>query len=121
GGHPDRALLPTVTGPLHNHRRPDATTTRQRRRTNAACTQVLESAAIRTGTLLDEITSQVDDALETLRALARRIFPPVLAIGFGTSSVTDWCSAHRCWARRCSLGQAINTPTVDGTPSARSH
>ena len=34
---------------------------------------------VRTGTLLDEISSQVDDALETLRALARGIFPPVLA------------------------------------------
>jgi signal transduction histidine kinase len=41
--------------------------------------QVLDSAPVRTGTLLDEIGSQVDDALETLRALARGIFPPVLA------------------------------------------
>jgi signal transduction histidine kinase len=41
--------------------------------------QVLDSAPIRTGTLLDEISSQVDDALETLRTLARGIFPPVLA------------------------------------------
>jgi signal transduction histidine kinase len=41
--------------------------------------QVLESAPLRTGALLDEISTQVDDALETLRALARGIFPPVLA------------------------------------------
>ena len=41
--------------------------------------QVLDSAPMRTGTLLDEISAQVDDALETLRALARGIFPPVLA------------------------------------------
>jgi signal transduction histidine kinase len=41
--------------------------------------QVLDSAPVRTGTLLDEISSQVDDALETLRTLARGIFPPVLA------------------------------------------
>jgi signal transduction histidine kinase len=41
--------------------------------------QVLDSAPVRTGILLDEISSQVDDALETVRALARGIFPPVLA------------------------------------------
>ncbi len=41
--------------------------------------QVLESAPVRAGTLLEEISAQVDDALETLRGLARGIFPPVLA------------------------------------------
>src|SRR5205814_1058984 len=41
--------------------------------------QVLDSAPVRAGALLDEISSQVDDALETLRTLARGIFPPVLA------------------------------------------
>src|SRR6185437_15586072 len=41
--------------------------------------QVVDSAPIRTGMLLDEISAQVDDALQTLRALARGIFPPVLA------------------------------------------
>jgi signal transduction histidine kinase len=41
--------------------------------------QVLESTPVRTGTLLDEISSQADDALETLRNLARGIFPAVLA------------------------------------------
>ena len=41
--------------------------------------QVLDSAPVRTGALLDEINAQVEDALETLRTLARGIFPPVLA------------------------------------------
>ncbi len=41
--------------------------------------QVLESAPVRTGTLLDEISAQADGALETLRDLARGIFPAVLA------------------------------------------
>jgi signal transduction histidine kinase len=41
--------------------------------------QVLDSAPVRTGALLDEINAQVEDALETLRALARGIFPSVLA------------------------------------------
>jgi len=41
--------------------------------------QVLAASPVRTGTLLDEISAQVDDALETLRTLARGIFPPVLA------------------------------------------
>jgi signal transduction histidine kinase len=41
--------------------------------------QVLETAPARTGTLLDEISAQADDALDTLRNLARGIFPAVLA------------------------------------------
>ena len=41
--------------------------------------QILETAPLRTGTLLDEISAQTDDALETLRDLARGIFPAVLA------------------------------------------
>src|SRR5207302_1379966 len=41
--------------------------------------QVLDLAPVRTGALLDEISAQVEDALETLRTLARGIFPPVLA------------------------------------------
>ena len=41
--------------------------------------QVLDSAPARTGTLLDEISVQANDALETLRDLARGIFPAVLA------------------------------------------
>jgi signal transduction histidine kinase len=41
--------------------------------------QVLETAPVRTGALLEEISAQADDALETLRDLARGIFPAVLA------------------------------------------
>ena len=41
--------------------------------------QVLDTAPARTGSLLDEISGQVDEALDTLRTLARGIFPPVLA------------------------------------------
>src|SRR5207302_934837 len=36
-------------------------------------------APMRTGTLLEEISAQAEDALETLRDLARGIFPAVLA------------------------------------------
>jgi signal transduction histidine kinase len=41
--------------------------------------QVLETAPARTGTLLEEISAQAEDALETLRDLARGIFPAVLS------------------------------------------
>src|SRR6266545_8246689 len=41
--------------------------------------QVLDSAPVRVGALLDEISAQTDDALETLRDLARGIFPVLLA------------------------------------------
>jgi signal transduction histidine kinase len=41
--------------------------------------QVLETAPARTGTLLEEISAQAEDALKTLRDLARGIFPAVLA------------------------------------------
>jgi signal transduction histidine kinase len=41
--------------------------------------QVLDTAPVRTGALLDEISTQADSALETLRDLARGIFPAVLA------------------------------------------
>ena len=40
---------------------------------------MLDTAPVRTGGLLDEISTQVDDALETLRDLARGIFPAILA------------------------------------------
>jgi signal transduction histidine kinase len=41
--------------------------------------QVLEGAPTQAGTLLEEIRAQADDALSTLRDLARGIFPAVLA------------------------------------------
>jgi len=41
--------------------------------------QVLEAAPGRAGGLLEEISTQVDGAIETLRDLARGIFPTVLA------------------------------------------
>jgi signal transduction histidine kinase len=41
--------------------------------------EILETAPARSGALLDEISAQVDGALETLRDLARGIFPGVLA------------------------------------------